>query len=427
MIRRWGIWLALLAASFLPAASGSAATHEGALAPTVVSVPSSIKADCSVADSAGILSNWLNSLPANSTVNFPVNGCFLINSTLWVHNTTGLTINGNNTCLVQSVAPAVPAPFIFLTQDTSLAMSNTVMVGAYNGTNGGSGQEGDYGFQLEADHGVTFTHLNVNDIQGDFINLSAPNTGDTGSDTSLNTNVSVSNSTFTNAGYHGLTVESVNGLDVNQDTFTNMGVDAMDFEYDVYSTVFDAQGNPQEAAQDNVSITNDTWTNFQDIWFSSLQGQSPGVQQQNVLLVNNTIDAQSPLIAITATNPYLTPSQYWNKGLVIALNKGLQAALPTTGGSIADPPGNVAAMSIQGVVNATIAGNTFPLFDGTPDYFANTPYIAVMQAYEDQNLIIKYNDFSGAYDILQAGSSGNTVAECNNYYGVNEATNDGKC
>jgi hypothetical protein len=214
---------------------------------------------------------------------------------------------------------------------------------------------------------------------------------------------------------------------VNQDTFTNMGVDAMDFEYDVYSTVFDAQGNPQEAAQDNVSITNDTWTNFQDIWFSSLQGQSPGVQQQNVLLVNNTIDAQSPLIAITATNPYLTPSQYWNKGLVIALNKGLQAALPTTGGSIADPPGNVAAMSIQGVVNATIAGNTFPLFDGTPDYFANTPYIAVMQAYEDQNLIIKYNDFSGAYDILQAGSSGNTVAECNNYYGVNEATNDGKC
>ena len=95
-----------------------------------------------------------------------------------------------------------------------------------------------------------------------------------------------------------------------------MGVDAMDFEYDVYSTAFDALGNPQEAAQDNVSITNDTWTNFQDIWFSSLQGQSLGVQQQNVLLVNNTIDAQSPLIAITVINPYLTPSQYWNKGLV---------------------------------------------------------------------------------------------------------------
>ena len=62
-------------------------------------------------------------------------------------------------------------------------MNNAVVVGAYNGTNGGADQEGDYGFLLEADHGVTFTHLNVNDIQGDFINLNAPDTGNTGNDT----------------------------------------------------------------------------------------------------------------------------------------------------------------------------------------------------------------------------------------------------
>ncbi len=380
-----------------------------------------------MADSAGILSNWLNSLPANSTVNFPVNGCFLINSTLWVHNTTGLTINGNNSWLVQSVAPAVPAPFILLTQDTNLAMSNAVVVGAYNGTNGGTGQEGDYGFLLEADHGLTLTHLNVNDIQGDFINLNAPDSGDTGNDISLNTNITIQSSSFTNAGFHGLTVESVNGLNVNQSTFTNMGVDAMDFEYDVFSTTFDAQGNPQGAAQDNVRITNDTWTNFQDDWFASIQGQLPGVQEDNVVLWGNTVNANSPLLEIIASNPNTTPPQYWNKGLTIAFNKGLQPALPTTGASIADPPGNVAAMQIQGVVNATISANIFPLFDGTPDYYANTPYIAVMQAYEDQNLIIQDNDFSGAYDILQAGSSGNSVAECNNYYGVNGAATDGPC
>jgi hypothetical protein len=137
-------------------------------------MPSSIKADCSVADSAGILTNWLNGLPVNSTVNFPVNGCFLINSTLWLHSTTGLTINLNSTWLMQSVAPAVSASFILLTQDTNLALSNALVVGAYNGSNGGADQEGDYGFVLEADHGVKLTHLNVNDIQGDFINLNAP-------------------------------------------------------------------------------------------------------------------------------------------------------------------------------------------------------------------------------------------------------------
>jgi hypothetical protein len=83
----------------------------------------------------------------------------------------------------------------------------------------------------------------------------------------------------------------VNGLKVNQSTFTYMGVDAMDFEYDVYSTTFDAQGNPQEAAQDNVCITNNTWTNFKHDWFASIQGQLPGVQQDNVVLHNNVINA----------------------------------------------------------------------------------------------------------------------------------------
>ena len=70
VIRRWGIWPALVAAPFLPMASGSAANDEGAVAPNVISMPSSIKADCSVADS-GILSNWLNSLPAQLDGQFP--------------------------------------------------------------------------------------------------------------------------------------------------------------------------------------------------------------------------------------------------------------------------------------------------------------------------------------------------------------------
>lgn len=178
----------------------------------------------------------------------------------------------------------------------------------------------------------------------------------------------------------------------------------------MFSTTFDSQGNPLEAAQDNVRITNDSWSNFQNDWFASLQDQLPGVQEDNVVLWGNTVNANSPLVEITATNPNATPSRHWNKGLTIAFNKGLQPALPTTGASIADPPGNVGAMQILGVVDATISANIFPLFDGAPDYYANTPYIAVMQAYENQNLIIQDNDFSGAYDILQAGSSGNSVA-----------------
>ena len=111
-----------------------------------------------------------------------------------------------------------------------------------------------------------------------------------------------------------------------------MGVDAIDMEYDVYSTGFDAQGNPLQAAQDNISITNDTWTNFRDDLVRINPGPVPGVQQDNVLLSNNTLDARSPLIEDHRHQPgYLTPTQYQNRGLIVTLNKNLQPAIGTTG------------------------------------------------------------------------------------------------
>jgi hypothetical protein len=431
VIVHWINRLSVAAGSFLLAATGSAAPHRGAVAPTVISIPSSMPSNCSVANSAPALESWLNGLPANSTVEFPEKGCFNIAHSLWIHNTNGLTIIGNGAVLRQNVAVTPNESvqgILYLSQNTNLTISNLNINGAFNGSNGGANYEGGYGVFMEADHTVTMTRLNVTNIQGDFIILDPPQNGDTGSDTSLNTNISITGSRFTNAGYHGLTVESVNGLTIEHDTFTNMGVDAIDMEYDNYSTTFDANGNPQEAAEDNVMIANDYWANFNDDWISSLQGQSPGVQEDNVTLTHNRIDAKSPLVQIVGTNPYLTSAKYWNRGLTITDNRGLQVALPTTGASIVDPPGNVAAMQIQGVVGVTISNNKLPLFDGTTTYYRNTPYIAVLQAYEDQRFIFEGNTFSGAYDLLQAGSGGNSVVvECGNHYGVHGARHDSLC
>ena len=397
---------------------------------TPTTPPRTIAADCS-ADVGKALGDWLSSLPAGSTVTLPSEACYRIDTSLVIHNTSGLTINGNGSLISQSKAGGQGTPvqgIVYLRQNANLTLNGLKVVGAFNGTNGGVSYEGDYGLFMEANHGVNVTGMNMSNIQGDFIILDPPQNNDTPGDNSLNTAVNIQSSTFTNAGYHGLTVESVNGLTVNNSTFTNMGVDAIDMEYDVYSTAFDAQGNPLQAAQDNISITNDTWTHFLDVWFASIQGQLPGVQQDNVLLSNNTLDAHSPLIEDIGTNPVLTPTQYQNRGLIVTLNKNLQPAIGTSGASIADPnPGHVAAMQIQGVVNANISGNTFPLYDGDPNYFANTPYISVLQAYENPNLIVRSNNFVGAYNILQAGSAANTVTECGNGYGVIGLQGDGAC
>ena len=296
-------------------------------------MPPSIKADCSVADSTAILNSWLNGLPSGSSVQFPANGCFHLQGSLWLHNTTDLTINGNDSTILQTVPgpESVVQPMVYLTQDTQLVMKDLTIDGAYDGSNGGVDFEGDYGLLLKADHGVTLNDISVNNIQGDFMDLNAPDSGVTGSDTSLNSDIFVTHSTFQHCGYHGLTIESADGVAFSHDTFSEIGTDAMDFEYDVYSTTFDAQGNPQQAAQDNIRIIDDTWNDFGGDWFASLQGQLPGVQEQNAILSGNTIDAPSPLVEIVGTNPYLTSSQYWNLGLTIADNTGLQGAIPNPG------------------------------------------------------------------------------------------------
>jgi hypothetical protein len=405
-----------------------AAVGTGALFSACFSVPPSIPSDCSVPDSGPTLGAWLNSLPANSTVSLPNNGCFNIAHSLDIHNTWGLTILGNGTALSQKVPGGQGTDIqgiLYLRQNTNLAIEGLKVNGAYNGTNGGRSYEGNYGLFMEANHGIGIDNMAMSNIQGDFMVLDPPRNGDTGTDTSLNTNVTIQNSTFTNAGYHGLTVESVNGLTVNNNTFANMGVDAIDMEYDNYSTVF-VNGQPSQAAEDNIHITNNTWSNFQNDWFASLQGQLPGVQEQNVVLWGNVINANSPLIEITGTNPATTTVQYQNRGLIIAFNKNVQPALGTTGASIADPPGGSAAMTVQGVVNAQISANTFPLFDGLPNYFENTPYISVIQSFNNPNLVMRSNDFSGAYNITQAGSVAPTIG-CGNRYGVNGASTDGAC
>ena len=94
---------------------------------------------------------------------------------------------------------------------------------------------------------------------------------------------------------------------VNNDTFTNINEDAMVLEYDDYSTPFNADGTPYWAAQDNISILNSTWNDWNGSdWFVSDQGQTPGVQQQHVTISGNTLNGNGPLFEIVGTPTYIT-------------------------------------------------------------------------------------------------------------------------
>jgi hypothetical protein len=265
----------------------------------------------------------------------------------------------------------------------------------------------------------------VTNIQGDFIYLSPPCDLANISD-SLNTNTNVTDSTFTNVGYHGLTVESANGLIVNHDVFNGMGTDAMgtdamDFEYDDYSTPFNPDGTPFWAAQDNVTIENSTWTNWSGDWFASDQGQTPGIQQQTVTLTGNTLYNDAPLFQIVGTFAPTTTAPYLNNYLTITDNKFAP-------GYYAEPyrGGTSVASSIYNVSNLFMEDNALPLCAGTyeapqPASAFSTPDEYELDLYGITNGAVVENNFAGSLGILQPQNYDTQcvgMIQCGNNYGI---------
>ena len=403
--------------------------------PLVVTPPASIPDDCS-SDAAPALLSWLSSLPQGTASNplvvtLPSQACYMVDESVNLRGMTDTTFDGEGASLEEELplANTQTHPIVSLWQDTNLTVEHLTIDGPYDGSNGGENSEGDYGLDLEGDSGVNLTHLTVSDIQGDFIYLSPPHDLTNISD-SLNTNISITHSTFTNAGYHGLTIESANGLTVNDDVFNGMGTDAMDFEYDDYSTGFNPDGTPSWAAEDNITIENSSWTKWGADWFASIQGQLPGVQEQNVTLTGNTLNSDSPLFEIVGTPASVTTAPYLNTYLTITDNKFASGyyAKGWRGGISA-------ASSIQNVSNLFIEDNTFPLCariyeSPQPASDCSAPDAHELDLYGITNGKVLDNNFAGALGIVQPQDFDTDrvgMFLCGNYYGVNAAQLDDSC
>ena len=361
----------------------------------------------------------------------PKDACWNVDGTVTVRSTTGLTIDANDSTFYQETAPTTAGPILQLWLDSNLTIEDLIIHGAFNpAQNGGVSDEGDYGIQMEADDGVFLSGISMYDIQGDFVYLSPPYDVNQTSD-ALNKYIWITGSTFQNGGYHGLTIESVDGFVVDNDTFTNITQDALDLEYDIYSTPFNADGTPYWAAQDNISILNSTWNNWNGSdWFVSDQGQTPGVQQRHVTISGNTLNGNGPLFEIVGTPSYSTTRPYLNVFLTITNN--------TMGaGGYGEPyrGGTTPAMSIYSVAGLDMENNTFPLCAATFEYpqpasTCGNPDMYVMDLFNGAFDVIKNNNFSGSVGIREPQTYDQQsayVSECGNTYGANGSQTDATC
>jgi hypothetical protein len=392
------------------------------------------------------MQTFLNAAADNSTVTLAYHACYEIDGILTIQNRTGLTINANGATFKTTVPVNNTSkhPFFYLLSNTHLTIKNLNIVGAYDGSNGGPGREGAYGMILEDNHGVTLTGLSMLNIQGDFFTVQAPFDVPGGN---LNTGIVVTNSTFTNCGYHGFVAEGVNGLTVTGNTFTNMAVDAMDFEYDIFSS---GPPNPGSkiatyAAEDNVMVARNTWNNWGADWFASIQPSNTpnsdgflGVQEQNVFLTNNTLVPGSfggSLADVEVVNPTTTSSIYHTRNIRITNNRTVGALVGTTGSSITSPFSASTAL-FQYTVGTYVGGNTIQLFDGfcppAGNYFCNggayQPYLGAVTNSATYSTTVSNNKFQGALaPINTSQSTGPVDKQCGNSYGAHLENHDSAC
>lgn len=415
----------------------------GATTPTWT-VPTSVNHTCT-ADVTSTLEGdiaYLSYLyPSGVEIDLQPSGCYLV-STLDLHNESNITISGGGSATIEQSAQTtgVTAPILELVQDTNLGFAGVTFQGGYNPTlgNGGENYEGAYGTEFEADSGIGFLWDHWNNIQGDFMAFMPPY--DTSPATgALNTNITVASSTFTNAGYHGLTVESVgcptfpsscNGLTVENSTFTNIGVDAMDFEYDNYPTCLSGGTTPIWAAENNVTIENNTWTNWNNDWFASVQGQvtpdscdsnvNGGVSEQNLTLTGNTLKADSPLFEVVGSPQGSVPSQDLNANWTIEDN-AFSSGYYATGYRGAGTP----TSQLYFIAGIDLAGNTFPQCTSacTPNQYE------IDWVWLTGTAAITSNNFNGAEGVQQpqAYYTGPTPTMCGNTWGSGGSSNDGTC
>ncbi len=386
----------------------------------------SIPSDCSTTTSAMLNDFFANYVPANTTVILPNYGCYLLDDILPQNNPTSdtqitggvtlnqltnLTIIGNGTTFKRISPTSKVVPMFSLINNVGLSMSNLTIDGGYNGIDyGGTGQyEGGYGLLLESNHGVVINGVNVNNTQGDGINLWFSK-HILSNALALNTNILVINSNFYNIGYHGITLEGVNGATFENNNFRKVAVDGIDAEYDIYSTLFDTTGTyqnpslyPYPAAEDNVSIVNNSWNGAAYLFYVSIQGQSPGVQEQNNVVSGNNIQTGVPIAQVNGTpsNNSSTTAKNLNDGLFFQDNymSNNATAESTSGGSITSPDVG-STMYLKNIGDINIDNNYLPLSNGNINYYANTPYLSAVKAYGLGNSIANIYNPTNNYDSI---------------------------
>ncbi len=289
---------------------------------TTVSPPTTINADCSV-DVAAPLNAWIASLPNNTIINFPTNGCYRAESAVMIKEKGGFFINGNGTKLVRTTANGKNDGnfrHLHIVASAYIGVRDLIIEGQKQPSAGYIvASEDEAGLALYGVTHANFDNLNISHVHGDFIYMN--NHGSL-----WNTNITIQNSTFADAGRQGTAMNAVDTI-----LFTHNNISGN------HRSMFDFEVDGKNGGARNVTIDNNIVGGGAN-YFLTVTGGGPEVK--NIVVSNNTVN-RGMHTQVDAPN-----------------GKGYQWGPISILNNVSDRGGNGTVMEMHGVKDGLIQGNS---------------------------------------------------------------------
>jgi hypothetical protein len=279
----------------LPPTPTPAATPTPTPTATVYTVPPSIASNCSV-DVTSALTNFINSVPDNSTITFALNGCYLVQGTLEFSSRNGLTFEGNGASIkATTTADDTRSHWRFL-YGSSINFHNMTIIGA--DAAGGTATaynpalEHQMGIDLRGVTGSQISAMTIENVYGDCLYV-----GVGYNNTTWSTNVYAHDNTCMRNGRSGVSVTAGKGVTLDHNTVTQPGLWGVDIE-----------PNGGSIGAENVQITNSTFSPGGHLEpFVQVVGSSGGGAVSSITITGNTVHGE------TLTTQFLPASgQRWS-------------------------------------------------------------------------------------------------------------------
>lgn len=224
-----------------------------AAATPVYTVPSTITANCSTPVSDAIMS-FIATVPDNSIIQFPPNGCYLEDYQISVDVRTGLTIDGQGSTFKETPTPPTADDLNFpsssrgycrtnwrMSADTNIVVKNMTVYGNNTGNWDGarpsdaSGGQCAHGFSFDSVQGGQLLNTQAYNVLSDPVSVE-PDTRSHGGisycDVQPSRNILIDGMTASNAG-RTVGITDGDGITIQNSTFNDMYDASLDIEGDV--------------------------------------------------------------------------------------------------------------------------------------------------------------------------------------------------